>query len=691
MTNRTLCLVALFIPFVSVGAQYPTSPPLPAPVKPAQFPPFQEATLPNGVRLVVVENHKAPVVSISLSMAAGGIYDPTGKEGLASIVAGLLTKGGGARGADQISEAIESVGGSLFAGANLDFTTVRANALTSSAPLAFELVGDAVARPTFPDKELELLRTQTLSGLQLELSDPAAIASATFSRAVYGTGPYAKRAKPTTVQTITRDDVVAFHKARLRPSGALLVVAGDITLAKATELATRALTGWTGAPTGTVAMTPPAAHANQEILLVHRPGSVQSNIYTGGPTFLPTDAQSYPLRIASRILGGGPQSRLFLIVREQKSYAYDAHTETARPKGVGTFRAVTQVRTEVTDSALAEVLAQVRRIQSEPVPAKELDDAKNSLVGQFPLTIQTADDVAQAVTDAKLLGLPATYLQTYRTRLAAVTGPEVMAAAKRVMGPAVIVVVGDATKTYEKLKKIAPVTLLTVDGTPMSPSELEVKASAIAVDPAKLRLGVDSFDVVLTQGGQSRSVGYQRSELAKRGNDFVYTEAVSIPLAGLQQNSTITFAPSLALKEIKQNGSVQGQTLTTSLTFSGNRVKGSAMAPQAGGPKTTAVDTTFAPGTIDGSQLVAILHGMDLADGFKMTVNAFDSGSGTTETNTVRVTGRETATVPAGTFEAYRVEVAGKQTVNILVTVAAPHRIVKIMPPGAPLEIRLVK
>lgn len=673
------------------GAQYPTKPPAPAPLKPANFPPYQEATLANGVHLVVVENHKAPVVSISLSMPAGEIYDPTGKEGVASMAASLLTKGAGSRTADEIAEAIETVGGSINSGANRDFATVRADVLSANAPLAFQLIGDAVTHPTFPDKEIELLRTQTLSGLQLEQSDPAAIASRAFATAVYGSGPYARHESPASVKSITRADLVAFQNAHLKPKGALLVVAGDINLARARTLAMQALAGWTGAPTGTVAMTPPVAHPNPEIILVHRPGSVQSNIYVGGPTFAPSDPRAYALRVGNWLLGGGPQSRLFLIVREQKSYAYDAHTETARPHGIGTFRAVTQVRTDVTDSALAEVLNQLKRLQTEPVPVTELDAAKNALVGQFPLTIETAGQVAGAVTDQKLLGLPPDYLQTVRTRLAAVTAPQIEAVAKSVMGPSVIVVVGDATKVYDKLTKTAPVKLESVEGTPMSPSDLVVKAAALTIDPSKIRIAADSFDVVLVQGAQTRSVGYEKMSVARSGDDFVYTENVAIPLAGVQQNTTVTFAPSLAMKEVKQTGAMQGQQLSSSITATGNRVKGTATTPQPTGPKTVQIDTVLAPGTIESNVLIALLPSLDLSDNFKLTVNTFDSGSGSIEPVTIRVTGKESTAVSAGTFDTYRVEVAGKQTSNILVTTAAPHRIVKIMLAGAPLEIRLVK
>ncbi|MGH7719280.1 MAG: M16 family metallopeptidase, partial [Gemmatimonadaceae bacterium] len=168
------------------GDDFPPSPPPAAPLRPAAFPPFQEVTLPNGVRLVVVENHEQPVLSVTLSLPAGSAYDPRGREGLAATAAQILTKGAGNRSAEEIAAAIEGVGGSIVSTADEDFLTVRADVLSPSAPLAFELVADAVVRPTFPNGELELLRTQSLTSLQLELSQPAALAQRFFARTMYG-------------------------------------------------------------------------------------------------------------------------------------------------------------------------------------------------------------------------------------------------------------------------------------------------------------------------------------------------------------------------------------------------------------------------------------------------------------------------------------------------------------------------
>src|SRR5688572_18474715 len=288
---------------------FPTRPPAAGALRPAQFPPFRQITLANGMNVVVVENHEQPTLSVSLSFRAGNSYDPAGKEGLAALVAELLTKGTPTQGAEQISAAIEGVGGSLAAFTGEDFLTVTTDALSDHADLAFALLGSVSRRATFPAEELELARTRFLSSLEIELSTPEAVAARAFQKEIYGRHPYGRNPTPNSYKAITRVDVVAYAGRRLRPSGALLVIAGDITLARARTLATRAFGTWRGAAPAAAATPAIPVKRSTDILLVHRPGSVQSNIVIGNTTFVPTDTGYYAARIATHILGGGTDSR----------------------------------------------------------------------------------------------------------------------------------------------------------------------------------------------------------------------------------------------------------------------------------------------------------------------------------------------------------------------------------------------
>lgn len=672
-----------------LGAQYPTRPPVAAPVKPAVFPPFQEAVLPNGVRMVVVRSAKQPVLSLSLAVPAGDAYDPAGREGLASMMATLLTKGADDRSAEQIAEAIESVGGSIGSAAGPDFLVVGVSGLTSDASLAFELLGDVVVRPTFPASELELARTQTLSSLQLELAQPASVASRLFARALYGGHPYARRAAPASVQAITRDDLTRFHAARVRPTGALLVVAGDITMERARELATAAFNGWRGTAPAPVAFTAPAAPARTEILLVHRPGSVQSNILVGNLTSRPGAATWYGAQVVNKVLGGGADARLFLTLREQKGWTYGAYSRMDRPKDVGSFVASTEVRTEVTDSALAELLAQVRRVRTELIPRAELEAAKGALVGSFPLSIETVDQVARQVGEVRLFGLPANYLATYRPRLAAVTPAQALAAAQATIKPQAmtIVVVGDATKIHAGLQRIAPVRLMSVEGTPMTVADLTPKAAALAADASKLAARRDSFALMV----QGNAFGSMVTALEKTATGWRYSENTMLGPIGRTQ-SEVMFDNALTMTAAKGSGTMQGQVLNTDIAYAGGKATGTASAPGQGGVKTTKVDATVAPGTIDDDMLTALLPALAWSPTAKHGVMLFDAAKNASLSATLAVTGTEQVTVPAGTFAAYKVSLTGTEAPRTMwITTAAPHRLLKVAIAGAPVELVLVK
>lgn len=703
MKPASALIVALALGAAPLAAQQlPPTPPPPTPVQPAPFPPYQEATLPNGLHLVLVARHQLPVVSLSLSLPAGSYVDPAGKEGLAGMAAGLLTKGAGSRTADEIAAEIEGVGGHLDAGAGQDFLTVSSDVLSSSAPLAFELVSDAVMRPTFPAQELELQRTRTLSALQLELSQPASLASRFFDGAVYGATPYARHETPASVRAITRDDLLAFRKARLVPRGAMLVIAGDMTLADAKALATKYFGSWQGAPAPAPALGTPPARTRTEILLVNRPGSVQSNIVVGNATFLPTDRRYTAAAVANKVLGGGADGRLFTILREQKSWTYGAYSSLDRPRGIGTFQATAEVRTPVTDSALSEMLAQLRRIRTQPIPAAELAAAKGSMVGSFPLTMETAQQVARAVALVKELGLPDDYLKTYRTRIGAVTAAQAAAAARAAIRPdaEVIVVVGDGSALYGKLKAIAPVGVVAPDGTPVPAAQLSAAPSALDLDLSKLVARSDSFTIDF----QGRPLGWQKVTLEKTADGFRYTAESQIG-AQLRQQSVLLLDRRATLHQVTQRGTVQGQALNTDLVFDGGRVKGTAAVPSAMGIQTVSVDTTVPAGVTSDEALGAIFPALRWAPGARWTIPSFSPTAGGLRQLTLAVTGTDTVTVPAGTFPVYRAELTmptpaaaqasgnapAQQTVMYYVTISAPHRLVKVVPPGPPLEVVLEK
>lgn len=685
----------------TAAAQFPTTPPPPAPIRPAKLPPIREATLPNGVHLLVVESHKLPVLSINLALRAGDFTDPAGKEGLASMTADLLTKGAGNRTAEQVSEAIEGVGGNISAGTSDDVLSVSANGMSTDKELIFGLVGDAVARPRFDQKEVDLEKTQTLSALRLQNSNPAAIAARIFDRQLYGALPYGQSATPKSVQALTRDDVLAFYRDRVKPRGALLVVAGDIDLATATRLANDAFKGWAGAPAPVPALGTPVPPTKTRIVLVNRPSSVQANIVVGYPTFPASDRRRYALSVANRVLGGGAHARLFTILREQKSWTYGSFSSVADRRGVGDFVASVEARNQVADSALVELLAQLERIRSQPISAQEFADAKNAITGSYPLGLETARQLAGALANARLLGLPDDYVAAYRNRIAAITPAAAQGTVRQVVRPdaALVVVVGDAAVLRDRLAKIAPVTVVDPDGNPAqvaaasgapatgAAAPTAAAPARVALDASKLVPGGDS-SAILVQGNP---FGSSVKQVERTAEAITITERAAIG-AMMSQSTTLTFSPAGDIRSVVQRGSVQGMPTTIDATYANGRVKGSATTVSQAGQKSVTFDTTVAPGTIDENAVSAIVPALPWSRTASFTFPVFSPGEGVAKTFTMKVTGTQSVTVPAGTFDSYVVELSGSQIpVMVYVTTTQPYRVLKSAPVGPPIEIVLVK
>jgi zinc protease len=659
-----------------------------------RFPPFVTARLPNGMDLIVVEQHKQPVVTVSLALPGGNSYEPADKVGLADFVAELLTKGTESRTADQISAQVEGAGGNVGAGADNDFLRVSFSALAENLPLALNVIADVVQHSTFPATEVELIRTRMLSTLQVELSQPASIADRIFRREVYGGHPYGRSATPATLRAITREDVVQFFTQRVKPTGALLVVAGDVNAARVRQLAGEAFASWTGTPAAAAA--PPAipAHGATEIVLVHKPGAVQSNILAGFPFITPRDPAVYPLTIANKILGGGTDSRLFLILREQHGWTYGSYSYFSRPRGTGSFTASAEVRTVVTDSAVTEMLRQLNRIRTEVPADSEIAAAKNFLAGSFPLTIQTAQQIAGAVANARLLGLPDDYVIRYRERLAAVTKPQLAAAARAhfTTDKMAVLVVGDGPALLPKLKALGlPLRIVDVEGRPMTEADLTPRATAVAFAADRI-VPVSLTYRVMVQGNPMGDATRTIARATVGGRAVLqFFGTTNIGPFVRQADTTVLDAPTLAPVSVRQAGTVQGQEAFVRLDYEGMHVRGQARVPGREGPRNLTIDTTLAAGTLDDNQIEAVLTALPLAANARFTFAVYASGEGRVQTLTLAVAGEESATVPAGTFNCWRIDLTGgSQPMTFYVAKDAPFVLVKFEMVGMPVAFELV-
>lgn len=663
------------------------APPPPLAERPIRFPSFHETRLPNGLELIVLEYGAMPVASVNLYVRGGAAADPAQRAGLAGMTAELLTKGTTTRSATQIAETIEGVGGSLGSSAGDDWLTVSGSALAEHLPLAFELVADVVQRPTFPQDEFELARRRTLSGLQAALGQPGELARRRFLEEVYGAEhPYGVSPVPGTIEALTRDDLVRFHREHVGPQNAMLVVAGAVSVAEVERLARQHFGAWQPSAAPAVRLPGVPARGQTRIYLVHRPGSVQSNIWMGHPGTRPDDPDYFALQVLNQILGGGVDSRLFQILREEKGWTYGAYSRFTRPRDVGYFAATAEVRTEVTDSAVAEMMRQLRRLREEAVPTEEFEAAKSYLAGSFPLRLETAAQVASQVAQARLLGVPIETVTEYPQRIRAVTPADVQRVARERLHPdrAAIVVVGDATRILGSLEPLAPVVLYDVEGRPLERAALEVRAATERFDAARLQPGTRTYRFLL----QGNPMGTFTSTLAREGGVWVARQTMDSPM--MTQQGELRFgAADLTPISVRQTTRQGPVSMQIELQREGERVTGRADLPaQLGGERQ--IDAEVVAGTLLPGMDEYVLATAELAEGRTLTLPVFNVMSGGVVNVTYRVAGTETITVPAGTFEAFRVEITGgEQPMTVYVRRQAPHLLLRQELAGVPVRIEL--
>ncbi|MEA2562240.1 MAG: zinc protease [Acidobacteriota bacterium] len=442
---------SLAIAFVATSAfaQQKQTPPPPKPAKEIHFPAFEEKTLANGLRVVVIEQHETPSISLRLLFPGGKVHTPAGKAGLADATAALIREGTATRSSQQIAQAIDTVGGELNTNAALEsgFATVRAT--SDQIDLGLDLLSDVILRPSFPAEELERWRSQTLSGLQIQQTDPEYIADSAFERLVTGGHPYGLPAgTPESVKGLTRDDLVAFHKRQYVPNDSILAIVGDVKAADAFAKAERFFGGW---PKGAAPAIPKVkqAEAKRQIVIVDKPDAVQTQIRVGQVGLAYRDPDHFAAQVYDAVVGSSSNSRLYEEVRRKRGLSYGAFSEFRLPSEPGWFLASTFTKTESTAEALGLVLEVLEGMGKTPVPAEELGARKTYLTGAFPLEIETPDGIAAKVLEAMKFGYGREYLESYRDKLGAVTAEQLEGFAARRLHPdrMLIVLVGNA-KTF---------------------------------------------------------------------------------------------------------------------------------------------------------------------------------------------------------------------------------------------------
>ncbi|MCI0486449.1 MAG: insulinase family protein, partial [Blastocatellia bacterium] len=293
------------------GESWRKQPPRSGPARPFKLPSAREIKLQTGLTLVMIEDHRSPMVTINLGIPVGSALDPAESLGLAEAVASLLTEGAGTRTSEQLAREVETLGGRISSFATEDYSRIVVSVVSENAERMMDMIGDVALRPAFPEEEVSLYKENRIQSLTVQRQDPAFLVSEHFNRIIYGPHPYAISAPtPESIAAMDRKKIESFYKASYTPSSAVLVIAGDFDSKKMEAKVRAVFGGWKAPPAGEKKFPAMPERKARHIYLIDRPGSEQADFRIGNLALTRQDADYFPLLVANTILGGGTSSRL---------------------------------------------------------------------------------------------------------------------------------------------------------------------------------------------------------------------------------------------------------------------------------------------------------------------------------------------------------------------------------------------
>lgn len=440
---------------------FPPTPPGPGPVAPFAIPEVRAASLDSGLEVRIARRHGVPLVTALLVMDAGESTVAGEQAGLGVLTGKALHGGTARRSAVELACALEDMGTHLGTAVGWDSTVVSLTCAADRFPRALRLLSEVVLAPGYPQEEVERIREQQLAGIRQRSMYPARLATTAAAHFLFREG--ATYGRPmggveATVAGLERAHVTDFAAGRYRPRGAALVVAGDVSQAAVTDLAAECFGDWEGRAAPVEATAGPR-FGERRIVIVHRPGAVQSELRIGHASVPRTTPDFFPLIVLNAVLGGAFTSRLNLNLREDKGFTYGVNSRFLLRRAGGMFRIATAVGTEVTAAAVREVLAETEALVADGPTPSEVRGARDYLAGIFPLRMETTSQVASGIAQVFVHGLPADYHARYREQVRAVEVADVARAARRRLHPdaLTVVVAGDADRVAPELEALGPV------------------------------------------------------------------------------------------------------------------------------------------------------------------------------------------------------------------------------------------
>lgn len=463
MKNVSKILLAISVFCVGVFAQI--TPPEPSAPKSVKIPAVKEFTLKNGLKVAVVERKNVPLVTVQLLVKSGAETENESKAGLSNMTASLLTKGTKTRSATQIAEQMEFLGGSIDTGAGWNNSVVTINVMADKLDQAMTIMADTVLNPAFKQDEIDLLKSQTLDGLNFNLTQPGFLAS--YVASTYSFNEHPAGGTPESVNAIKRDDIVKFQKDYFLPQNAVLIFTGDITNVKANELTQKYFGNWkkpeeqlgNGSGNGSGRFSTSRAIVKR-ILVVDLPNSGQAAVSYAKKLNMANSGRTsnnyFPASVLNSILGGGYSSRLNQEIRIKRGLSYGAGSSFAWRRGYSNFGTRTQTKNESAAEVAELVVEEIKKLADDKITDAELNPRKMVLTGTFGRNLETTGGLAGAIADLYSFGLSTRELDSYMNNVNAVSDAQIRKFAGENLKGGDLIIVGDAKIFMNDLKKRFP-------------------------------------------------------------------------------------------------------------------------------------------------------------------------------------------------------------------------------------------
>ena len=463
-------VLALLLTLPAIVSAQTTPRPTVGPERPFTPPPRIERTLPNGLQVVALRYATVPKVSAVLTIKSGLAVDPAKQAGLAQFAVDTVQEGTATRTSPEIRREVFAMGATLAGAAGQDTSSLTMRGLADTLPQMLGLLADLVRNPTFPQEEVDLLKANQKQALQAQLASPQFVVNRVYRQTLFGDHPYARvGATLETVETIDRAAIAAYHKTHYRPNNAFLIVTGDVAPEAVFAAVQKAFGAWERGTVPPPAPTEPPALKGRRIVFVQRPNSVQSSISVGNFTIRRDDPRWYVLQTANQIFGAAFDSRLVRNIREQKGYTYSPGSQFQAMKQAGLYRAIADVRNDVTGATLKEIYAEVDKFRGGGPETAELTNAKTYMRGLFLIQNATQAGLTNTLNTIYSFGLPKDYPETFQKTITGLSAEAVKTGAQMLLGSenSVIVIVGDYAKVKDQLAGYGEVTVVDINGKPI--------------------------------------------------------------------------------------------------------------------------------------------------------------------------------------------------------------------------------